>query len=193
MAKKIKKNSSFSYNNRTVKNQTTATEVEKLEENLPDVLAENSSWIKRLGAYVIDIISYVPLMLLLNHTAVVMRNSGNSQDSTQATYMSLSIICLAFLLFGYLPHRWQGQTLGKKLLNIRIVPTNGKKVEFYKYLLREFIAKITFGIFIVPAVVLYALFQKYVKKEQNPILLHDIILNTRVVNATKIVKEKSKN
>ena len=191
MAKKIKKNNSFSYSDRTVKTtQTTKEEIKKIEENIPDVMAENASWVKRLIAYIVDIILYVPITLLLDHTAKVMRATGDAKDATQATYISFSIICLAFLLFGYLPYRWQGQTLGKKLVNIRIVPTNGKKIEFYKYLLREFIAKVTFGVVLVPVTLIHAGYLKFVKQQKDFTLLHDKLLDTRVVNATKIEKEK---
>ena len=190
MAKKIKKNTAFSYNDRTIaKTSTTKEEVKKLEETIPDLFAEDASIVKRLGAYIIDIILYVPLMILLNRTAVLLRATGNPEDAKQATYMMISILCLALLLFGYLPAKWKGQTVGKKLLGIRIVPTNGKKVEFYKYLLREFIAKVTFGMFVVPIVAVVTLYQKVVKKETAPILLHDKIMDTRVVVATKIAKK----
>ena len=191
MAKKIKKNSSFSYNDRTVKTtQTSQQEIKQLEETIPDVTAENAPWSKRLISYIVDLILYLPITLLLDHTAKVMRASGDAQNQTQATYMTISIVCLAFILFGYLPKRWGGQTLGKKLVNIRIVPTNGKKIEFYKYLLREFIAKVTFGVVLVPITLIHAGYLKFVKQQKDFILLHDKLLDTRVVVASKVKKEK---
>lgn len=71
----------------------------------------------------------------------------------------------------------------KKICKIRIVPTDGKKIDFSKYLIREFLAKVVLFWFTIPLVSFYFLYQKYVAREVNPILLHDNLLNTRIVKA----------
>ena len=97
--------------------------------------------------------------------------------------MMISIVIFAILLYGYLPSNWKGQTIGKKICKIRIVPTDGKKIDFSKYLIREFLAKVVLFWFTIPLVSFYFLYQKYVAREANPILLHDNLLNTRIVKA----------
>jgi len=162
MVKKIKKNSSYSYNDRNIKptlNDISAPTAEPLL----DVHGEEASPIKRLIAYL------------------------------NALYMTLSIVIFAILLYGYLPHKWQGQTIGKKLLKVRLVPTDNKKIEFSRYLIREFLIKVTIGWGAVPVSAIFWLYEKYVLKRKNPIMLYDKLLNMRVVAATeqpKVVKEK---
>ena len=58
-----------------------------------------------------------------------------------------------------------------------------KKIDFSKYLIREFLAKVVLFWFTIPLVSFYFLYQKYVAREVNPILLHDNLLNTRIVKA----------
>ena len=97
--------------------------------------------------------------------------------------MMISIVIFAILLYGYLPSNWKGQTIGKKICKIRIVPTDGKKVEFSKYLVREFLVKVVLFWFTIPLVSFYYLYQKFVAREVNPALLHDSLFNTKVVKA----------
>ena len=184
MIKKIKKNSSYSYNDRNIR-PTFSENSSSVEEPLLDVYGEEASPIKRLIAYLIDLAIYLPIALVFQYTTVNLRAQGGAENERNALYMTISIVIFAVLLYGYLPQKWRGQTIGKKLLKIRIVPTDNKKIEFSRYLIREFLIKITIGWGAVPVSVLFWLYEKNVLKRKDPIMLYDRLLNMKVVAATE--------
>jgi len=192
MVKKIKKNSSYSYNDRNIK--PTLSDISgPIEEPLLDVNGKTASIVKRFFAYLIDLAIYLPIAFVFQYTTTNLRAQGGAENERNALYMTISIVIFAVLLYGYLPHKWQGQTIGKKLLKVRIVPTDNKKIEFSRYLIREFLLKVTIGWGAVPVSAIFWLYEKYVLKRKNPIMLYDRLLNMRVVAAEeqqKVVKEK---
>ena len=193
MVKKIKKNSSYSYNDRNIKPTLSSDVSASVETPLLDVYGEEASPVKRFLAYLIDLVIYLPIALVFQYMTVNLRAQGGAENERNALYMTISIVIFAVLLYGYLPHKWQGQTIGKKLFKIRIVPTDNKKIEFSRYLIREFLIKVTIGWGAVPVSALFWLYETYVLKRKNPIMLYDKLLNMRVVAAEeqqKVVKEK---
>ena len=193
MVKKIKKNSSYSYNDRNIKPTLSSDVSASVETPLLDVYGEEASPVKRFFAYLIDLVIYLPIALVFQYMTVNLRAQGGAENERNALYMTISIVIFAVLLCGYLPQKWQGQTIGKKLFKIRIVPTDNKKIEFSRYLIREFLIKVTIGWGAVPVSALFWLYETYVLKRKNPIMLYDKLLNMRVVAAEeqqKVVKEK---
>ena len=192
MVKKIKKNSSYSYNDRNIK--PTLSDISgPMEEPLLDVNGETASIVKRFFAYLIDLAIYLPIAFVFQYTTANLRAQGGAENERNALYMTISIVIFAVLLYGYLPHKWQGQTIGKKLFKIRLVPTDNKKIEFSRYLIREFLIKVTVGWAAVPVSALFWLYETYVLKRKDSIMLYDRLLNTRVVAATEQPKvEKTK-
>ena len=192
MVKKIKKNSSYSYNDRNIKPNLSDDSV-SVETPLLDVYGEEASPVKRFLAYLIDLVIYLPIALVFQYMTVNLRAQGGAENERNALYMTISIVIFAVLLYGYLPHKWQGQTIGKKLFKIRIVPIDNKKIEFSRYLIREFLIKVTIGWGAVPVSALFWAYETYVLKRKNPTMLYDRLLNMRVVAAEeqqKVVKEK---
>lgn len=192
MVKKIKKNSSYSYNDRNIK--PTLSDISgPIEEPLLDVNGETASIVKRFFAYLIDFAIYLPIAFVFQYTTANLRAQGGAENERNALYMTISIVIFAVLLYGYLPHKWQGQTIGKKLLKIRLVPTDNKKIEFSRYLIREFLIKVTVGWAAVPVSAVYWLYETYILKRKDSIMLYDRLLNMRVVAATEQPKiEKTK-
>ena len=192
MVKKIKKNSSYSYNDRNIK--PTLSDISgPMEEPLLDVNGETASIVKRFFAYLIDLAIYLPIAFVFQYTTANLRAQGGAENERNALYMTISIVIFAVLLYGYLPHKWQGQTIGKKLFKIRLVPTDNKKIEFSRYLIREFLIKVTVGWAAVPVLALFWLYETYILKRKDSIMLYDRLLNTRVVAATEQPKvEKTK-
>ena len=189
MVKKIKKNSSYSYNDRNIK--PTLSDISgPIEEPLLDVNGETASIVKRFFAYLIDLAIYLPIAFVFQYTTANLRAQGGAENERNALYMTISIVIFAVLLYGYLPHKWQGQTIGKKLLKIRLVPTDNKKIEFSRYLIREFLIKVTVGWAAVPVSALFWLYETYVLKRKDSIMLYDRLLNVRVVAATEQPKEE---
>ena len=192
MVKKIKKNSSYSYNDRNIK--PTLSDISgPIEEPLLDVNGETASIVKRFFAYLIDLAIYLPIAFVFQYMTATLRAQGGAENERNALYMTISIVIFAVLLYGYLPHKWQGQTIGKKLFKIRLVPTDNKKIEFSRYLIREFLIKVTVGWAAVPVSALFWLYETYILKRKDSIMLYDRLLNTRVVAATEQPKvEKTK-
>ena len=189
MVKKIKKNRSYSYNDRNIK--PTFSDISgPIEEPLLDVNGETASIVKRFFAYLIDLAIYLPIAFVFQYTTTNLRAQGGAENERNALYMTISIVIFAVLLYGYLPQRWKGQTIGKKLLKLRIVPTDNKKIEFSRYLIREFLIKVTIGWGAVPVSALFWLYETYVLKRKDSIMLYDRLLNMRVVAATEQPKEE---
>ena len=189
MVKKIKKNSSYSYNDRNIK--PTLSDISgPIEELLLDVNGETASIVKRFFAYLIDLAIYLPIAFVFQYTTANLRAQGGAENERNALYMTISIVIFAVLLYGYLPHKWQGQTIGKKLFKIRLVPTDNKKIEFSRYLIREFLIKVTVGWAAVPVSALFWLYETYILKRKDSIMLYDRLLNMRVVAATEQPKEE---
>ena len=187
MVKKIKKNSSYSYNDRNIK--PTLSDISgPMEEPLLDVNGETASIVKRFFAYLIDLAIYLPIAFVFQYTTANLRAQGGAENERNALYMTISIVIFAVLLYGYLPHKWQGQTIGKKLFKIRLVPTDNKKIEFSRYLIREFLIKVTIGWAAVPVSALFWLYETYILKRKDSIMLYDRLLNMRVVAATEQAK-----
>ena len=192
MVKKIKKNSSYSYNDRNIK--PTLSDISgPIEEPLLDVNGETASIVKRFFAYLIDLAIYLPIAFVFQYTTANLRAQGGAENERNALYMTISIVIFAVLLYGYLPHKWQGQTIGKKLFKLRLVPTDNKKIEFSRYLIREFLIKVTVGWAAVPVSAVFWLYETYILKRKDSIMLYDRLLNLRVVAATEQPKiEKTK-
>ena len=192
MVKKIKKNSSYSYNDRNIK--PTLSDISgPIEEPILDINGETASIVKRFFAYLIDLAIYLPIAFVFQYTTANLRAQGGAENERNALYMTISIVIFAVLLYGYLPHKWQGQTIGKKLFKIRLVPTDNKKIEFSRYLIREFLIKVTVGWAAVPVSALFWLYETYVLKRKDSIMLYDRLLSMRVVAATeqpKVAKVK---
>ena len=192
MVKKIKKNSSYSYNDRNIK-PTLSDISAPAQEPLLDVYGETASIVKRFFAYLIDLAIYLPIAFVFQYTTANLRAQGGAENERNALYMTISIVIFAVLLYGYLPHKWQGQTIGKKLFKIRLVPTDNKKIEFSRYLIREFLIKVTVGWAAVPVSAVFWLYETYILKRKDSIMLYDRLLNMRVVAATEQPKvEKTK-
>ena len=192
MVKKIKKNSSYSYNDRNIKPSLSDISG-PIEEPLFDVNGKTASIVKRFFAYLIDLAIYLPIAFVFQYTTANLRAQGGAENERNALYMTISIVIFAVLLYGYLPHKWQGQTIGKKLFKIRLVPTDNKKIEFSRYLIREFLIKVTVGWAAVPVSAVFWLYETYILKRKDSIMLYDRLLNMRVVAATEQPKvEKTK-
>ena len=192
MVKKIKKNSSYSYNDRNIKPSLSDISG-PIEEPLLDVNGETASIVKRFFAYLVDLAIYLPIAFVFQYTTANLRAQGGAENERNGLYMTISIVIFAVLLYGYLPHKWQGQTIGKKLFKLRLVPTDNKKIEFSRYLIREFLIKVTVGWAAVPVSAVFWLYETYILKRKDSIMLYDRLLNLRVVAATEQPKvEKTK-
>ena len=145
--------------------------------------------LRRLLAWLVDaiIIGVVIVVVLLCTSLTAIFNlikEGTSFNLTlfaliELIQVGLVIEILFILYYISFPVRNHGQTIGKKMLKIRVVKDDGKDVDFSTLFMRQAIAEqllgaLTFGVtFVVNALV--ALFRKDKKS------LSDVFASTKVV------------
>ena len=145
--------------------------------------------LRRLLAWLVDaiIIGVVIVVVLLCTSLTAIFNLIKEGTSLTLTLYSLIelvqvglVIEILFILYYIsIPVRNHGQTIGKKMLKIRVVKDDGKDADFSTLFMRQAIAEqllgaLTFGAtFIVNALV--ALFRKDKKS------ISDVFANTKVV------------
>lgn len=91
---------------------------------------------RRSGAYVIDV---VLLFIVMAPTAFMVESIFDFQPATSsqvwiAAIMSFSIPAWAYFLLSDL--LWNGMTVGKRLLNVRVISLNSDEINFGRALLR---------------------------------------------------------
>ncbi|KIY22562.1 MULTISPECIES: RDD family protein [Mesobacillus] len=126
-------------------------------------------WI-RLGSIIIDGLLLIPLYLLCMLIGV-------SDIATEIFVNSIN-----FLYYLIIPVIWSGFTVGKRVVGIKIVRTDGKKVgigtTLKRYILASLVYVVTLGIaFIISA------FMVGLRKDKRSI--HDLIAGTQVIYTSK--------
>lgn len=122
---------------------------------------------RRFGAMLLDGLLFgLPLSLLLS---IIL--GGEEND-----YL-IDVITFLYLLL--LPLFWNGYTIGKRVVGIRIVKMNGENVGIGNMLLRELVGRliyiITFGIGLIVSAIMVA-----VREDKRSI--HDLIAGTYVTS-----------
>ena len=98
-----------------------------------DLEFEIAPFHKRLFAYCIDLV--ILIVYLLGMQSLL--DSGLSLDREENLGLYLIIISLPMLLYSLLFELWlNGQTIGKKLMTIRVISLNGEEPTFGQYMLR---------------------------------------------------------
>ncbi|MCM3170392.1 MULTISPECIES: RDD family protein [Peribacillus] len=126
-------------------------------------------WI-RLGSIIIDGLLLIPLYLICMLLGV-------SDIATEIFVNSID-----FLYYLIIPVIWSGFTVGKRVVRIKIVRTDGKKVVIVttlkRYILASLVYVVTLGIaFIISA------FMVGLRKDKRSI--HDLIAGTQVIYTSK--------
>lgn len=126
-------------------------------------------WI-RLGSIIIDGLLLIPLYLICMLLGV-------SDIATEIFVNSIN-----FLYYLIIPVIWLGFTVGKRVVGIKIVRTDGKKVGIVttlkRYILASLVYVVTLGIgFIISA------FMIGLRKDKRSI--HDLIAGTQVIYTSK--------
>ena len=162
-----------------------------MEENTPESFVEYepnqlASRGKRLAAAVLDIFIFFPLVVLVAQPLGLINISdpAKMQDFNLDQSIKLFIIgqVLFLLVQGYLLHT-QGQTIGKKLLKIRIVSLDDKllgigQLYFVRYLTFSLIAQIPIIGALIGIVNVLFIFG------QDRRCLHDRLAGTKVIEVT---------
>ncbi|HJD00405.1 MAG TPA: RDD family protein [Candidatus Dwaynia gallinarum] len=148
---------------------------------------DNAPIIKRLFAYLIDICIYAPLAFLFILSSKIYAFENNTQKSY---FMIICLIIVSLFLFAYIPKKLNGQTLGKKIMGIRIKHIiEGNELSYWMYFLREYFAKIGMGILIIPMMFLYSIFVGIVKRSFPKTFMLDHLFSVRVIDVRKNIKQ----
>lgn len=136
-----------------------------------------ASPIKRLGAYILDIL--IPITLIVFFTLMASDVDQKAVDEGRtgaAPWIALVFLVtiLAFCIWSIVLF-FNGRTPGKKLLGMQVVKEDGRKAGFFTMLFREVIGK-TLSAMILSLGFLWILFDK---ENQG---WHDKLMNTYVVN-----------
>jgi uncharacterized RDD family membrane protein YckC len=149
-----------------------------------------ASWGRRVGAFILDVIIIGAVATILLVPLGIGAASVDSDTGTGALIGAAIVTLLLYLVIAliYAPlmmSRTNGQTLGRMATNIRVVRAGGEPMTFGFAALREIVVKgllvgiagnVTFGLaFFIDS--LWPLWD-----EQNR-ALHDMVVNTRVVEA----------
>jgi uncharacterized RDD family membrane protein YckC len=155
------------------------------QENQED--AQLASRGKRLAAAIIDIIIFLPLIIIIASPLGLIDTEVTEEPPPFDLEQTLQLFIIGQVLFllvqGYLLHS-RGQTIGKVLLKIQIVATNGDMLGLGKlYFVRYFVFSLLAQIPVIGAVVALANILFIFGKEKK--CLHDRLAGTKVIDLAK--------
>jgi uncharacterized RDD family membrane protein YckC len=150
-----------------------------------------SGWWRRAGAQVIDgiIISAIALVLFLPIGAALGVGFADDSDASLGAVIAglfLWVVCVGLISLLYAPvfmARTNGKTLGRMVMNIRVVRASGERISFGYAMLREVVVKaIGFGFLgaITGGIANLLDYLWPLWDEQNR-CLHDFVVDSRVV------------
>ena len=142
---------------------------------------------KRLAAAIIDIIIFLPLIIIIASPLGLIDTEVTEEPPPFDLEQTLQLFIIGQVLFllvqGYLLHS-RGQTIGKVLLKIQIVATNGDMLGLGKlYFVRYFVFSLLAQIPVIGAVVALANILFIFGKEKK--CLHDRLAGTKVIDLAK--------
>jgi uncharacterized RDD family membrane protein YckC len=142
---------------------------------------------KRLAAAIIDIIIFLPLVIIIASPLGLIDTEVTDEPPPFDLEQTLQLFIIGQVLFllvqGYLLHS-RGQTIGKVLLKIQIVATNGDMLGLGKlYFVRYFVFSLLAQIPVIGAVVALANILFIFGKEKK--CLHDRLAGTKVIDLAK--------
>ena len=142
---------------------------------------------KRLAAAIIDIIIFLPLVIIIASPLGLIDTEVTDKPPPFDLEQTLQLFIIGQVLFllvqGYLLHS-RGQTIGKVLLKIQIVATNGDMLGLGKlYFVRYFVFSLLAQIPVIGAVVALANILFIFGKEKK--CLHDRLAGTKVIDLAK--------
>ncbi|MGL5295831.1 MAG: RDD family protein [Culicoidibacterales bacterium] len=147
----------------------------------PKVCYEKAVWWKCLVAYAIDLAIYSIVAFIFVLSMQVYAVEG---EQTYSMFMMLCLAISSVYLSAVLPKFVPGQTVGRIIMKIRLDATK-KPLSYWRYFLREFMAKISMVIVLIPMSVLYGGIEWFRKKERPTTIMLDELFHTTTVDLTK--------
>ncbi|MDO4926375.1 MAG: RDD family protein [Turicibacter sp.] len=142
-------------------------------------------FLRRAIAFVVDVIILILIffgnfMFMVTSLNLSAENPMNLVEMMMMVALQLLYVMIYFI---YIPIKWPGQTVGKKLLKIKEVTQNGRELTLKQYFQRDFLLKFLLSSMTSGFAVLFnAILLTYqLIRKQELRALHDIIVKTKVV------------
>jgi len=135
---------------------------------------------KRLLAYLIDLIIFISTSAYLYNLILDVNLYTFFVEQDVFIWSTISAIIFYQFYFFILEYAWNGKTVGKYLLNIRVIKTNGSRINLSASLIRNFSRIINFlpPLFFIPDLVCI-----FISKEHKSIadlLSGSVVINTKI-------------
>lgn len=137
--------------------------------------------IKKLVSYAIDYVLVAGLGAIYAFCASVFYLEPATQS--KAVLMLVCALITTLLLTCYVPTKTNGQTVGQKLMRLRVVNKSGRARTYWQSFLRECIVKISCAPLFVPfSVIYYVVYLLIMQRNPKGELAHDLLLKTSVIS-----------
>lgn len=131
----------------------------------------------RSAAYLIDIILLNILICFFRFPLFLAKTINSDFILFKPILFNFNIFDIFFYLIGsayfVLMVYYSGSTIGKKLMNIKVVDSNGEKLTFFNVIYRETIGRYLSSLLFIGYIILAT--------DKNKRALHDILCNTMVI------------
>lgn len=161
-------------------------------QNQDNINSVNGGFFVRLAAYLIDILLVGTALIFLRMPMWIVSLFQASNPFTtpilfQFSFWDIFLYLLSVAYFVLMTH-FTGRTIGKRLMNLKVVTTTGEKPTFFNILYRETIGRYLSSLMCLGYILIA------VDNEKRG--LHDILCNTKVVYSNVVIlieNESSKN
>jgi uncharacterized RDD family membrane protein YckC len=141
---------------------------------------------KKIISYIIDIAIVAFFGSIFYFCANVFYLDVKTQN--QATLMLVCALITVLLLTCYIPTQTNGQTVGQRIMKIRVVNKSGKPRTYLQSFLRECVIKISIGyIFVIFTAIYFIIFNVVMNHGIDSELPHDFLLKSEVVDVKEEV------
>lgn len=136
-------------------------------------------FIRKLVSYAIDYAIVMSFVWIFVFCAGVFYLEKETQGQSYLMILCAFITVLFFTT--YLPTRSNGQSIGQKIMKIRVVNRSGKDRTYLQSFVRECVVKVSAAPFFVVFAGIYYLVYAVIKRNPDAELPHDVLLKTTVV------------
>lgn len=140
---------------------------------------------RRIMAFLVDVMILILIffgnfMFMVTSLNLGVEKSMNLVEMIMMLALQLFYVTIYFI---YVPIKWPGQTVGKKLLKIKEVTQDGKELTIKQYFQRDFLLKFLLSSMTSGFAVLFNLIlltYQFIRKQELK-ALQDIIVKTKVI------------
>lgn len=135
---------------------------------------------RRVFAYLIDIsIELIVTTIFTLSSRIFMFEQG---DMMLGSFQVLCLVVFFGYAFVYFPIKNVGQTMGKKVMNIKVVKENDRDIKLSKSIIREYLFKFILFPFFIAVSAITVVYYIVIKKGNSMQYLHDVFLKTKVID-----------